>query len=69
IPDPKEAIVFHAGTSRDSEGRIVTAGGRVLAAVSYGDSISEAAERSYAILDGIDFEGMYLRRDIGKDLL
>ncbi|MDE6156914.1 MAG: phosphoribosylamine--glycine ligase [Muribaculaceae bacterium] len=69
IPDPEQAIVFHAGTSRDSEGRIVTAGGRVLAAVSYGDSISEAAERSYAILDGIDFEGMYLRRDIGKDLL
>lgn len=66
---PEESIVFHAGTATDAGGRLVTSGGRVLAAVSYGESIAEAAARSYATLDGIHFEGKYLRRDIGRDLI
>ncbi|MDE5661693.1 MAG: phosphoribosylamine--glycine ligase, partial [Muribaculaceae bacterium] len=66
---PAESLVFHAGTRLDAEGRILTDGGRVLAAVSYGDSISDAAEKSYRALAGINFDGMYFRRDIGQDLL
>ena len=66
---PEESIVFHAGTRTGADGTIETAGGRVLAAVSYGDGIEDAAARSYKALEGIRFDGMYYRRDIGKDLL
>ena len=61
-------IVFHAGTSATDDA-IVTSGGRVLAAVSLADGIEAAAAKSYAALDKINFDGMYFRRDIGKDLL
>lgn len=67
--NPQDSIVFHAGTARDADDRLVTAGGRVLAAVSYGDSITDAAAKSYEALANIKFDGMYFRRDIGKDLL
>lgn len=65
---PEGSIVFHAGTAL-RDGDVVTSGGRVLAAVSYGDNIVEAASRSYMALEEIKFDGMYYRRDIGKDLL
>ena len=65
---PTGSIVFHAGTRLGADGNIETAGGRVLAAVSYGDSIEEAASKSYKALSGLHFDGMYFRRDIGKDL-
>ncbi len=61
--------VFHAGTARDAAGRLVTSGGRVLAVTSYGDTLPEALEASYRALDGIHFDGMYFRRDIGRDVL
>ncbi len=67
--DTVEGIVFHAGTACDAEGRVVTAGGRVLATVAFGEDIPSAASSSYAMLDKISFEGKYNRRDIGKDLV
>ncbi len=67
--DTVDGIVFHAGTACDSEGRVVTAGGRVLATVAFGEDIPSAASSSYAMLDKISFEGKYNRRDIGKDLV
>lgn len=67
--DTVEGIVFHAGTAKDDEGRTVTSGGRVLATVAFGDNIAEAAAASYAMLDGISFDGKYNRRDISKDLM
>lgn len=67
--DTVEGIVFHAGTAKDDEDRTVTSGGRVLATVAFGDNIAEAAAASYAMLDGISFDGKYNRRDIGKDLM
>ena len=64
------SLVFHAGTAFANGGReIVTAGGRVLAVTSLGASIPEAAARSYETIGRIDYEGMYCRRDIGRDLL
>lgn len=67
--DTVDGIVFHAGTACDAEGRVVTAGGRVLATVAFGEDIPSAASSSYAMLDKISFEGKYNRRDIGKDLV
>ena len=69
ILNPDESVIFHAGTKEGADGTILTSGGRVLAAVSYGDSIEDAAARSYKTLEGLHFDGMYYRRDIGKDLL
>jgi len=56
--------VFHAGTKRDGV-RVVTAGGRVLCAVSLGDGVAEARAAAYAIVDRLRWKGMQFRRDIG----
>lgn len=64
-----DTIPFHAGTARDAQGRLVTSGGRVIALTSYGDSIPEALERSFAAAAKVDFDGKYFRRDIGRDLI
>jgi phosphoribosylamine---glycine ligase len=70
--DSAEAIpgvaVYHAGTSQ-REGRLVTAGGRVLTVVGRGDDFAEAIERAYAGVRQISFDGMHYRRDIGQKAL
>jgi len=60
-----DSIVFHAGTTLDDTGRVVTSGGRVLCAVGLGDSVRMAQTRAYSVADQIQFSGMQLRRDIG----
>ena len=65
----KDSLVFHAGTKHDSEGNIVTNGGRVIAVTSFGDTIESALKKSYDSVDIIDYKGKYYRKDIGKDLL
>lgn len=67
--EPTESILFHAGTKIDADGRLVTSGGRVIAVSSYGSDVAEALSRSYTTLAGLRFDGMYFRRDIGRDLL
>jgi phosphoribosylamine--glycine ligase len=57
--------VFHAGTALDSEGRIVTSGGRVLGVTAKAPSLGEARERAYDAVRKISFEGMQYRSDIG----
>jgi phosphoribosylamine--glycine ligase len=56
--------VFHAGTA-EREGCVLTAGGRVLCVTALGDSVKMAQRRAYQVADGIRFDGMQLRRDIG----
>lgn len=69
LPDGLEAegdvIVFHAGTRREPDGRLVTAGGRVLAVTALAPTVAEAAARSRAAAERIAFEGRHFRRDIG----
>jgi phosphoribosylamine--glycine ligase len=56
--------VFHAGTALDHD-KVVTSGGRVLCVTALGDSIKMAQHRAYQVAQGIRFEGMQLRHDIG----
>lgn len=58
-------VVFHAGTARDPEGRLVTAGGRVLAVSAVAPNIASAHQRSLAFARRIHFPGCQLRTDIG----
>jgi phosphoribosylamine--glycine ligase len=55
--------VFHAGTA-DKQGRVVTAGGRVLAVSALGDDFAQARGRAYQAVEKISFEGAQFRRDI-----
>lgn len=67
--DITESIVFHAGTTRNAEGQLLTNGGRVMAITSLHSDWQEAIRLSMASADTIQFEGKYFRRDIGKDLM
>jgi len=59
--------VFHAGTRRD-EGRLVTAGGRVLAVTALGADVARARQRAYDAADEIGFEGAHRRNDIAAGI-
>ncbi|WP_088324533.1 phosphoribosylamine--glycine ligase [Polaribacter tangerinus] len=62
-----ESIVFHAGTIL-KDAKVVTAGGRVMAVTSFGDSIDEALQKSYNSIDKIHFDKINYRKDIGFDV-
>ena len=57
--------VFHAGTAH-RDGRLVTAGGRVLGVTAVGDDVPRAIDAAYEAVGRIRFEGMHFRRDIGR---
>jgi phosphoribosylamine--glycine ligase len=60
-----EAVVFHAGTKRDPDGTLRSAGGRVLNVCALGASLHEARDLAYAAVGTIDFPGGFFRTDIG----
>ncbi|AEG15273.1 Phosphoribosylamine--glycine ligase [Desulfofundulus kuznetsovii DSM 6115] len=65
---PPDVMVFHAGTALE-DGRLVTAGGRVLGVTAAAETIPAAIEKAYAAVEQIHFEGMHYRRDIGRKAL
>ena len=58
--------LFHAGTARDPEGTLVTAGGRVLGVTATGPTLDEALARCYESAARVRWDGLHYRRDIGK---
>ncbi len=62
--ESEDAHVFHAGTA-EQDGKVVTAGGRVLCVTALGENVKLAQKRAYEVVSGIHFDGMQYRRDIG----
>jgi phosphoribosylamine--glycine ligase len=62
---PNDVVVFHSGTRLQEDGKLVTAGGRVLAVTAAGVDLKDALNKVYAGLEEFKFSGMQFRRDIG----
>ena len=60
-----DVTVFHAGTKRAEDGRLLANGGRVLNITARGNDQREAIERAYKAVDLIDWPDGFCRRDIG----
>ncbi|MBT4513232.1 MAG: phosphoribosylamine--glycine ligase [Chloroflexi bacterium] len=60
----EDALVFHAGTDSDTNGQVITSGGRVLTVVGKGQDYSSAREKVYQNISRINFEGCRYRTDI-----
>ena len=69
IEKVENAIVFHAGTKKNAEQQILTAGGRVIAVTAYGNDIPSALKIANSNADKITFNGAFNRKDIGLDLI
>lgn len=64
-----DVVLFQAGTAFDGEGRIVTAGGRVLTVTGIGGDFAQARARAYAAVRALQFENSHYRTDIGYQAL
>jgi len=65
IPEQEDVFCFQAGTTLGEDGRLLTHGGRVLNVVAKGETLQESIDKAYEAMKGIQFEGMYFRKDIG----
>lgn len=63
-PEAEDATVFHAGTTQ-TDGQLLTSGGRVLCVTALADGVRQAQQRAYQILQTVQFDGMQYRTDIG----
>ncbi|HKR07473.1 MAG TPA: phosphoribosylamine--glycine ligase [Bacteroidia bacterium] len=68
LEEINESIAFHAGTKLQ-DGKVLSAGGRVIAVTSFGNDISDALHKCYSSIGQINYENKYYRKDIGQDLL
>ena len=68
IPEEIQDKVYVAGAEL-RDGKVVTSGGRVLGAVEIADTLKEAVDGAYALVDKISFENAYYRHDIGQRAL
>lgn len=69
LKDFEKSIVFHAGTTENEDGAVLTNGGRVIAVTSYGKDLPKALKQSYETVETITFDDANFRKDIGFDLL
>ena len=60
-----DILVFHAGTRREADGRLVTSGGRAMTVVARGATVTAARDRVYANIERVRFDGARWRSDIG----
>ena len=60
---PKDTMVFHAGTSMSNK-KLITTGGRVIAATATAETLEGAVEQAYEVMKTIHFDGMHFRKDI-----
>ena len=65
--DRDDYFVFHAGTKFEGDD-IVTNGGRVLGVTAIGENLRQARDNAYEATKLVDFEGKYMRTDIGKEM-
>ena len=68
-PFPPDTACYHAGTKLDPDGSFVTAGGRVLGLTAVAPDLPGAIRKAYQAADCVDFDGKYLRHDIGQRAL
>ena len=66
---PVNVTIYHAGDKLDGEGRLVTSGGRVLGITATAPTLKEALADAYAAAETVEFEGKYMRHDIGRRAL
>ncbi|MCI8802614.1 MAG: phosphoribosylamine--glycine ligase [Oscillibacter sp.] len=66
---PANVTVYHAGDRLTEDGRLVTGGGRVLGVTATGDTLAQVLKDAYAAAERVEFEGKYLRHDIGRRAL
>ena len=62
----KDALIFHSSTSEDESRKLLTGGGRCFTCVGLGSNSLKANARAYEAVRGVNFEGSWYRRDIGK---
>lgn len=58
--------IYHAGTTRNADGELITNGGRVLAVTAWADTLKDAIATAYKNTELINYDGKYFRRDIGN---
>ena len=68
LPEMKDVTVYHSGTAF-KDGKLVTAGGRVLGVTAAADNLPDALARAYEATGHIDFENLHKRTDIGMRAL
>ena len=62
---PEGVSIVHAGTKLDTDGNLLSSGGRVLGIVALAPTLEAAAETAYKVCDQVEWENKYFRRDIG----
>ena len=68
LPENVDGEIYIAG-AKTEDGKLLTAGGRVLGAVSVGDNLENAIEKAYSVAKSINFANAYYRNDIGQKAL
>ena len=58
--------VFHSGTSKDKNDNLISNGGRVLSITSIGVNVKDCRQKAYNIIEALDWDQGFYRRDIGK---